>query len=103
MKKKAKVLLSAILKRKMSYVLEKNLSFSKTPIDTIKEYVELSNIVCNQSRKQKKKTMRQLDNLRQTYKTEKEASVLQKIKDAKQEMERLKHMNTTHNLMYQQK
>ena len=71
--------------------LEKNLSFSKTPIDTIKEYVELSNIVCNQSRKQKKKTMRQLDNLRQTYKTiEKEASVLQKIKDAKQEMGKIK-------------
>ncbi len=71
--------------------LEKSLSFSKTPIDTIKEYVELSSIVFNQSRKQKKKSMRQLDNLRQTYKTiEKEANILEKIKDTKKEMEKIR-------------
>lgn len=78
--------------------LEKSLSFAFTPREELDKYVRLTQMVGNQSRKQKKKTMRDIDNLRQTYKhIVKESAIIENIACTNKELSKIKtYEHNTH-------
>lgn len=77
--------------------LEKSLTFVKTPIEDITKYVELCEIIKTQGGKQRKKSSRQIDMLKQSSKTiEQDAAILQKLHACRQDIDKIKQyeMNT---------
>lgn len=78
--------------------LEKSLSFALTPREELDKYVRLTQMVGNQSKKQKKKTMRDIDYLRQTHKhIVKEAAIIENIACTNKELSKIKtYEHNTH-------